>query len=314
MTVLAKIKAPIAWKNLKQRGDNITIAVIDTGIDGTRPEFQQRKAGGWAIGNNSDPWIDPVGHGTMCACIAAGSRKHGGDFDGVAPNANIMSCKTDFYDDELTTIYDELTRRAQSGECIIATNSFGIRSGSPPIIAADQDLQDLIDAIKNAVSAGVCPIFSAGNNHDLTGAPPLDCRPNSIWLYKCADSLLTVATCKLNNDIWHYSSRGPGQNYGNNGTNRKPDVMAPTPENGRILFGSDIKILPIGWGTSGACPQAAGLAALLKAHAPALAGYQVFDIIRASALDVGLPWECQGAGLIDCEKAAILLMAKTHAV
>jgi serine protease AprX len=310
--VLAKIRAPVAWSRLQQRGGKVTIAVIDTGIDGTRPEFRSRQAGGWVPLNSGwDPWADPRGHGTMCACIATGSRTNGGIFDGVAPDANIMSCRTDFWDDELTAIYDELTRRARGGEHIIATNSFGECGGHPPSITQDQVM---LDAISDAIAAGVCVVFSAGNNHDLTGAPFPDCSPTSIWLHKCRDDLLTVGTCKLDDTMWHYSSRGPGQSFGSGGTNKKPDVVAPTPENGRILYGSDVKVLSLGWGTSGACPQVAGLAALLKAHNSSLANNQIFDIIQKSALDVGLAWECQGAGLINCDTAANLLLAQTHAV
>ncbi|MBF0439429.1 MAG: S8 family serine peptidase [Magnetococcales bacterium] len=117
------------------------------------------------------------------------------------------------------------------------------------------------------------------------------------------EDVLVTATCKLNQDMWYYSSRGPGQYFGSAGTNQKPDVTAPTPENGLIVYGDEVKILSNGWGTSGACPQSAGLAALLLARDSSLDRDTLFQRIRNSAMDLGHGVHCQGAGLIDCQSA-----------
>jgi serine protease AprX len=304
--VLDKIEAEEAWRLLGSRGENVTIAIVDTGIDGGRAEFDSRKIGGWAVARDNAPWVDWRGHGTMCACIATGSRRYGGQFDGVAPGANIISYKTRFFDAELTAIYGDLTTRARAGEHIIVTNSYGVSSGNaPPPIPAHYTFPLALEA---AIAAGVCCIFSAGNNHHLTGALPNVCDPTSIWHHKCRADLMTVAACRLDGAIWYYSSRGPGQHHGVNGMAKKPDVTAPTPENGRILYGSNIQVLRDGWGTSGACPQVAGLAALLKSHRPSLAPGEIFDIIRKSTVDLGMAEECQGTGIINCKNAAQILL------
>jgi serine protease AprX len=304
--VLEKIEAKEAWRLLGSRGENVTIAVVDTGIDGGRAEFDSRKVGGWAWASDNAPWVDWRGHGTMCACIATGSRLYGGEFDGVAPNAKVMSYKTRFYDAELTAIYEDLAARALAGEHIIATNSFGVASGNAPApLPAHSTFPAALEA---AIAAGVCCTFSAGNNHTLTGAAPSVCTPNSIWRHKCRNDVMTVAGCKLDDTIWYYSSRGPGEHHGAVGMAEKPDVTAPTPEDGRILFGNTIHVLHPGWGTSGSCPQVAGLAALLKSYRPSIVPSRIFDIIRNSARDLGLPRECQGAGIINCKSAAQTLL------
>jgi serine protease AprX len=79
-------------------------------------------------------------------------------------------------------------------------------------------------------------------------------------------------------------------------------VTAPTPPNGRVVFGDSVQSLPNGWGTSGACPQVAGLAALLLSTraAPPL---EVRDAIRASAVPLGHARDCEGEGIIDCNAA-----------
>ena len=128
--VTAMIRADRAWPTTRAGG--IIIAIVDTGIDGNHKEFAGNKqAGGWAVpGDNA--WTDYQGHGTMCGCIAAGTTAFGGKYTGVAPDAQIMSCKTQFYDLELAAIYDALTAMAKDGKQIVASNSFGRVTGSQP--------------------------------------------------------------------------------------------------------------------------------------------------------------------------------------
>ena len=132
--VLGMIRAPDAWEI--SRGRNVIVAVVDTGIDGSRPEFPQwKRAGSWQA-DGETPWTDDRGHGTMCACIAAGTRADGGAFNGVAPDAGLIACKTRFYDSELAAIYDYLTDLAEAGKTIVAT-------GARPAVPAIPGLQDV---------------------------------------------------------------------------------------------------------------------------------------------------------------------------
>lgn len=297
--VLTMIEAREAWKD--STGEGVTIAVIDTGIDGTRPEFPNSKRAGQWQPLNDTPWTDWKGHGTMCAAIAAGTRAEGGAYDGVAPRASLIACKTGFFDSELAAIYDYLTDLVQAQNLnIVATNSFGIQTGTPPPVPDDSDF---IPALDDAIATGVKVLFSAGNYHADAGGHPDNCEPTSIWLHKCRADVMAVATCDLNRRMWYYSSRGPGQHFGDAGTNQKPDVTAPTPEHGRVVYGSSIRSLPKGWGTSGACPQVAGLAALLIAKRSDLSREQIFDAIRHSATPLNYGATCTGSGLINCKRA-----------
>jgi serine protease AprX len=297
--VIGLIKADKAHEHAT--GEDVTIAIVDTGVDGSHPEFaQQRRVGGWAP-HGEDPWTDWQGHGTMCMTIAGANGGKGSRYLGVAPAANLMSCRTSFFDSELTAIYDLLIDRANAGERIVASNSFGRRTGSPPPPPGPGS--QFADALDEAISSGILVVFSAGNNHELAGGNPQDCTPNSVWMYKSRADLLAVATCDLDEKMWFYSSRGPGQHHGQPGTNEKPDVTAPTPRNGRILYGSEERVLQNGWGTSGACPQVAGLAALIWSRHSRMASQQIIDVIKSSARDLGHGASCQGSGMIDCKKA-----------
>jgi serine protease AprX len=297
--VIGLIRADDAWRTT--RGDNVVIAVVDTGVDGTRPEFPAwKRVGNWQpLGDT--PWTDWNGHGTMCATIATGTRAAGGAFDGVAPGAGLIACKTLFYESELTAAYDYLTSLAtQQGLRIVISNSWGVKTGTPPLPSPTGLFQR---ALEDALAAGIVVVFSAGNYHHLAGGLAKDCSPNTIWLQKSRADVLTVATCKLDSTMWYYSSRGPGQDFGEPNTSAKPDMTAPTPENGRIVWGPDIRTLPEGWGTSGACPQVAGLAALICSKEPRIETARLQDAIRATARPFGEGPECAGTGLIDCNAA-----------
>ena len=301
--VLEQVRATSAWG--ESRGGEVVVAIVDSGIDGNRPEFGGgRRHPGWApIGE--DPWTDWQGHGSMCACIAAGSKEDGGVFDGIAPAATIMACRTHFYDTELAAVYDTLRDLARAGHTVVASNSFGLKRGTPPPVPEDSDF---ISALEEAIAAGVHVFFSAGNYHRLAGGTDEGDTPTSIWLQKCRADVMTVGASRPDGAIWYYSSRGAGQHFGAANTNRKPDVVGVTPPYGRVVYGSDVRVLDEGWGTSGCCPQVAGLAALMLAKrnaagGPPLTRGELFDAIRDTSVSLGLHENVQGNGLIDCAAA-----------
>ncbi|MCT8337767.1 hypothetical protein FKB36_09800 [Methanoculleus sp. Afa-1] len=94
------IEAPSVWKS-GNTGEGVTIAIVDTGIDGDHPAFGNRVAefADFVYGDNSSAY-DDYGHGTHCAGTAAGGTVTAGyigeEYDvalGVAPGANLIGAK-----------------------------------------------------------------------------------------------------------------------------------------------------------------------------------------------------------------------------
>jgi serine protease AprX len=312
--VLKKIEAFNAWYYGGKRGEGVAIAIIDSGINGDRPEFTDKidRGNSWA-NQGDDPCQDLEGHGTMCAAIAAGTKSNKGIIMGVAPNAALISCKIRGYLSELILVYQHLAKLAELAKSdktknyknIVALNSWSRSFENEQKLLNNEPLSYRIfnKALTKAIGAGVKVVFSAGNYHRAVGGEEDRCRPNSIWMERCRADVLTVATCDMEGKVWGYSSRGPGKTSGTDETNKKPDITAPTPQNGIILYGDQLIIARSGWGTSGAAAQVAGLVALMLSVDASLTMRQISEIIRRTATSLSDSQNCVGAGLVNCFKA-----------
>lgn len=314
--VLNHIRAPEAWRT--SRGAGVTIAIVDTGVCPTLKEFPAIKRlsvdfpGSAYAGKNQ--WEDTDGHGSMCATIAAATKSAGGRFDGVAPDAKVISARSDLTAADVHIIYDQLISAKKQGRItgpLVISNSY-----DPGTCSAPEDLPEdhpYVVSIVEAVKIGIPVVFAAGNNHwylHRCNNDPEACTPNTIWAANSHDMVMSVGTVNEKNSNQDpatphpNSSRGPGQ-WARSGT--KPDCVAPT--YGEVVWGCGYDDRDW-WGTSGACPQVAGLAALLLSANPALSPMQIYNIIRRTCKVLAAPATCVGAGLIDCAAA----VASAHSV
>ncbi len=85
---LPKISAPSAWDS--SQGLGVTIAILDTGIDGAHPDLASRLVPGWNFYDNNSNTSDVHGHGTKVAGAAAATTNNSSGVAGVAGQAKIM--------------------------------------------------------------------------------------------------------------------------------------------------------------------------------------------------------------------------------
>lgn len=268
-------------------GNGVTVAVIDTGIDGGHAAFGDRVVAFKDLVNQRDDAYDDNGHGTHCAGIIAGSGHDGLDM-GVAPAAELVGVKVLSKNGSASSS----TVIAGIDWCIDNKDTYGIDIISLSLGGAGssngQDANCL--AAERAVEAGLVTVIAAGNSGP---------RPKTIGSPGAAEKVITVGAMSDPGEggffLADFSSRGPTAD------NRvKPDISAPgynimAPEanttDGYIAHS----------GTSMATPFVSGTAALLLEDNSTLTNQDIKDILCNTAEDWGKPGKDSdsGAGRLD---------------
>ena len=304
--VIKHVRADKAWNY--SRGQGVTIAVIDTGVCNTLKEFPKSKRSSLDIKSAyyGKHWTDTQGHGSMCATIAGGTDISGGRYNGIAPDSTILAVRSNLYSTDLYTIFDELLDAKNDGRIpgpLVISNSYGLYVCSAPSGLPED--HPYLEIVLDAIGAGVFVVFAAGNNHYDVKCyhNPSDCHPNTIWGINSHDLVMSVGTVSEQETNQSTatphanSSRGPGQWAAKF---PKPDCVAPT--YGEVVWGCNYQYMDW-WGTSGACPQVAGLGALILSANPTLTPAKVAQVIRDTCKPLSAAPTCVGAGLINCEAA-----------
>ena len=263
---LEKIDAPNAW--LTTTGSsNITIAILDTGVDSTHPDLAPKIVPGRNIYNNNDDTRDVFGHGTPVAGVAGAASNNGIGVASVAWGCGIMPVRISDPDGmaAASTIASGLSWAADHG-ARVANVSYRV-TGSKTITSAAKYFQ----------SKGGVVVTAAGNYSTQETAPD-------------DPYVVTVGATDPQDVLYYYS------NYGGN-----VDLVAPG-NNTTTLMGGQYGA---GGGTSFASPVVAGVAALILSANPALTPAQVTDILKQSTDDLGAPgWDITYAsGRVNAAKA-----------
>jgi len=283
------IGATYANNVLNYTGRNITIAIIDTGIDYTHPDLggcigsSCKVRGGYDfVDSDLDP-MDDGGHGTHCAGIAAAN----GAIKGVAPDARLLAVRVCSEVGCMDSDAMEGIDWAVANGADIISLSLGT---SKQPAGGNEPIQMMCDA---AARMGVTIVAAVGNEGPGAG---------TIADISASDSVIGVGadndmgTASASDDLVpDFSCRGPAA-YGR----FKPEVVAP----GVGIYST---ALEGGYmtkqGTSMAAPHVAGAAALLLEYNRSLTPAQVRSELIASAENIsGDPYEI-GAGLINISRA-----------
>ncbi|KQW87274.1 peptidase S8 [Massilia sp. Root418] len=250
---LSTIGAAAAWDSAK--GAGVTIAILDSGVDGSHPDLQGNLVAGYNIyGNNADT-SDVCGHGTAVAGSAAARSDNGVGVAGVAGQARIMPVRIAYLDAVngcyayFSTVASGLTYAADNG-ARIANVSYGGVAGSAAVQSAAQYMKN----------KGGLVFVSAGNNSRDEGLAPT----TTMIVVSATDGSDTKAS-------W--------SSYGNFVSLAAPGAAIWTTSKGGAYQTWN--------GTSFAAPVAAGAAALLMSARPDLSGAQVESILFSTAKDLG---------------------------
>lgn len=274
---LTRMNGPIVHAG-GNMGSGVRVAVLDTGVDYTHTDLDGNWAGGYDFINaDNDPMDDSTsGHGTHCAGIIAAERGNDAGVIGVAPQAQLYGVKildASGYGDYSTII---------QGLQWCVNNNIQIASMS---LGGTVDSQILKDACDAAYAAGVLVVAAAGNSGMGTDTVQFPAKYDSVIAVGSTDSMNLRSS---------FSSTGPAV-----------ELAAPGSGIYSTLPGNRVGSMS---GTSMACPQIAGVAALVMSAGMTNA-YAVRGQLRTSVKDLGTVGRDNyfGYGLIDASLAVNII-------
>ncbi|HWN09799.1 MAG TPA: S8 family serine peptidase [Pyrinomonadaceae bacterium] len=309
-------------RGLPVTGRNVTVAVLDTGIDGTHGDLSgrvvknikladtQSVAAGFSYPLNSEslPNTDQLyGHGSFVAGIIAGNGNlSNGKFAGVAPDARLVGLSAG----DLTLVYvlngfDYLLSSPDTAarvvNCSFSANT--VFDTNDPVNVATKMLTD----------AGVNVVFSAGN----TGPGAQTLNP-----YAVAPWVVSVGATDTRGRLAGFSSRGdfasalfrptlvaPGVNVVSvrgSGIANVTGAQGLAGADAHRLSSSELPNYTTANGTSFSAPQVAGAIALMLEANPSLTPAEVREILQLTATPLApyFPHET-GAGMLNVHAAVL---------
>ncbi|KOV99716.1 MULTISPECIES: S8 family peptidase [unclassified Streptomyces] len=311
---------------------NVTVGVIDTGVDDTHPDIAPNFSASQSANCVSGKADTTYGawrpadadhyHGTHVAGEIAAAR-NGIGVAGVAPGVKVASI-TVAQPDETSLFYPEsvvcaFVFAADHG-IEITNNSYYV---DPWLYNCmdDPDQRAIVDAVNRAQSyaqrKGTLNVASAGNSNDDLDADALvdDSSPDdstaqtrTIDPHECFDvptqlpGVVTVSAVGVKGTKSYYSSYGQGVVDVAGPGGDKYQIPDTPSKNGRILSTMPNDQYGFLQGTSMASPHVAAVAALLKSAHPHATPAQLQALLKAQADNPGCPagpYDGDGDGVVD---------------
>lgn len=276
-TVDADMDVEEAWQY--SIGTGIKVAVLDTGVDLTHPDLQANLLPGYDAVNNTagGGYVDTSFHGTATAGIIGAVGNNNIGTVGIAYGAKIIPIRIG---SEVVGINNNdcangINWAWQNGADILS-NSWG--GGSPS--------SAITNAINNAVTngrsgKGCVVLFSSGNCNIGVSYPASLSNVIAVGASNQCDQRKSPNSC--DGEAWSMQNCSVGgSNYGVN-----LDIVAPgvkiytTDASGSAGYSIDDYTSTFN-GTSAACPNAAGVMALILSLKPSLTYTEARQILESS--------------------------------
>ena len=277
-------------------GSGVNVAIIDTGISPNLDfcSFKNRILTFVDFVNEKTEPYDDNGHGTFVAGTLAGNGfLSGKKYCGVAPNSNLVICKTLDANGECNSLkileaMQWVYNNRKKYNIKVVCMSFGsspLESGDPLMMGAE-----------SLWNEGIVVVAAAGNS-----------GPNSMTIKSpgISGKIITVGALDDGRQIGkidpqkfcvaNFSSRGPAMPF------YKPDCIACGVDVTSVSFDNK-KMYTQMSGTSVATPIVAGSCALLLQKFPNLTPFEVKSKLLSSCIRIYGDRNSQGVGYLDVSK------------
>ncbi len=335
------VNAPKAWNEHDTRGSDATVLVIDTGIDATHPDLQDRVIENAQPANPAHedvptgdyvegvPGNDQFGHGTHVAGIVAGTGQGLGEQDpshgeyvGMAPETNIVGWSLGAYplSFQVAQGFDYAIEKQDELGIDVVTNSWSIGTTPDPE-------HPISVATLETYKAGISVVFAAGNDGPPDEERTYDFRINPLavlpWTVAVAatDSEANIASFssqgsppETNETYWdHPTIAAQGESVmaakSNHGVMQALGPQYGPEDPGDVDAVGSATHYQYASGTSMSTPGVAGVIALMYDGNPELSPPQVYDILVETAQPMDYAYWEAGIGLADAHAAVEMAKA-----
>lgn len=276
-----KINTDKAWKTQKGKSE-VIVAVIDSGVDGSHPEFEGQLLAGYDFSSDKPTAggnVDGYGHGTHVAGVIAAKANNGQGISGIAPDCKILPVR-------IFNNWGHTTSGASTAAVIWAVDNgakvINASWGSP------LPGQAFHDAIKYALEKDVVVVAAVGNsgNNDPETAGYPGKSPGAIGVAASTDIDGWATFSTFGEQV---SVAAPGKG-----------ILSTYP----TQISNGYRIME---GTSMAAPHVTGAVALIRSQYPQMNQKQVKELLEKTAKDIVMTGVdlYAGNGRIDIEKALL---------
>jgi subtilisin family serine protease len=265
------------------RGEGVTVAVIDQGVNLTHEYFAGQIVDGICVYQNTSPNLCPNGtknqtgiqaasqrfdrgvlvtsenHGNMVAGLIAGKPNDQAP-GGVAPNAKILMANTDLNLASLVTALNYIYDNREKYNIVAVSMSFGVTGGNNREFIlncnSNPDYAQLKATLAKLRSVGIMPFAASGNGFILNEVTPS--APT------CLSEVVTVGALDARNQVSVYSTM-----------NSKVELLGTDYAKSATTVGYQTA-----GGTSAATPVVAASYALLRQAFPTASAQVVLDAMK----------------------------------